>query len=149
MNQLTPTLFSIFLAVSATGANAEAPAFKNSGKVVPTHLPFSELVVTGGTIYMSGQIGNVPGSLDLAPGGMAGQAKQVMENIKTSLEAHGYSMTNLVKCTVMLEDMGEWAAFNEIYRTYFEAGKYPARSAFGTSGLALGARLEVECLGRV
>jgi enamine deaminase RidA (YjgF/YER057c/UK114 family) len=68
-----------------------------------------------------------------------------MANIKTSLEANGYAMSDLVKCTVMLTDMTEWAAFNEIYKTYF-VDRYPARSAFGANGLALGARVEVECI---
>jgi enamine deaminase RidA (YjgF/YER057c/UK114 family) len=76
------------------------------------------------------------------------EAKQTMENIKTSLEAHGYSLGNLVKCTVMLADMADWPAFNEVYKTFF-SGDYPARSAFGASGLALGARVEVECIGAV
>jgi 2-iminobutanoate/2-iminopropanoate deaminase len=71
-----------------------------------------------------------------------------MENIKKLLEAHGYSMKQLVKCTVMLADMADWPAFNEIYKSFF-SGKYPARSAFGTTGLALGARVEVECIAAV
>ena len=69
-----------------------------------------------------------------------------MENIRTSLEAHGLSMDNVVKCTVMMADIGEWNAFNEVYRTDFKAGAYPARSAFGSSGLAFDARVEVECV---
>ncbi len=68
-----------------------------------------------------------------------------MENIKTSLEAHGYTLGDVVKCTAMLADMSEWAAFNEIYKTFF-AGRFPARSALGANGLALGARVEVECI---
>ena len=68
-----------------------------------------------------------------------------MDNIRTSLEAHGLSMRDVVKCTVMLADMSEWAAFNEIYKSYFTP-PYPTRSALGASGLALGARVEVECI---
>jgi 2-iminobutanoate/2-iminopropanoate deaminase len=79
------------------------------------------------------------------PGGIQAQARQALENIRASLEANGYSMRDLVKCTVMLADIGEWAAFNEVYRTFFTP-PYPARSAFGASGLALGARVEVECV---
>ena len=119
--------------------------FLNSGKVLPKNLPFSEAVRHGNTLYLSGQVGIVPGSLKLAPGGIKEEAKQTMENIKTSLEAHGYTMANLIKCTVMLTDMSEWSAFNEVYKTFF-AGNYPARSAFGANGLALGARVEVECI---
>jgi len=119
--------------------------FLNSGKVLPGNLPFSEAVRVGDLLLLSGQIGLVPGSLKLVDGGMKAEARQVMENIKTSLEANGYAMSDVVKCTAMLVDMSEWAAFNEIYRSYFSA-RFPARSALGANGLALGARVEVECI---
>ena len=122
-------------------------SYKNSGTVLPTNLPFSELVEVGDTLYLSGQIGNKPGTLELAEGGIQGETKQVMENIKTSLEAHGYSLENLVKCTVMLADIGEWSAFNKVYADYFEPGRFPARAAFGANGLAIGAAVEVDCIG--
>ncbi len=138
------------LALTAAGtmpaAAGDKPVHLNSGKVLPTHLPFSEAVRVGNTIYLSGQIGNLPGKLKLADGGIAGETRQVMDNIKTSLEAHGLGMDNLVKCTVMLADISEWAVFNEVYKGYFEAGKFPARAAFGSNGLALGARVEVDCI---
>ena len=122
--------------------------FMNSGTVTPPGTPFSEGVVVGDVFYLSGQIGHAPRSKDLAPGGIEGETRQVMENIKATLAAHGLAMADLIKCTVMLADMSEWAAFNDVYVTYFEPGRLPARSAFGTSGLALGARVEVECLAR-
>jgi 2-iminobutanoate/2-iminopropanoate deaminase len=140
------TLLLLLTVLSGCATQSTNPIYLNSGKVLPTNLPFSEAVVVGDTVLFSGQLGNLPGTLKLAPGGMAGEAKQTMENIKTSAEAHGMTMADLVKCTVMLADMSEWAAFNEIYRTYFTL-KYPARSAFGANGLALGARVEVECIG--
>jgi len=124
---------------------AAAIEFLNSGKVLPPNLPFSEAVRVGDLLVMSGQVGVQPGTLTLAPGGLAGEARQTMENIKTVLEAHGYTMRDVVKCTVMMADISEWAAFNEIYQTYFTA-PYPSRSAFGTNGLAIGARVEVECI---
>ena len=68
-----------------------------------------------------------------------------MENIKTSLQAHGYSMNDLVKCLVMLADISQWAKFNDVYKTYFDE-RYPARSAFGANGLAIGAQVEIECI---
>lgn len=118
----------------------------NSGKILPSTLPFSEAVRVGDTIYLSGQIGNVPGQLTLREGGIVAETGQMMENIRTSLEAHGCTMADLVKCTVFLRDMAEWASFNEIYQTYFENGRYPARSALGSSGLAFDARVEMECI---
>lgn len=119
--------------------------FLNSGKIVTTSLPFSEAVRVDNVLYLSGQIGVIPGTLKLVPGGVKEQTRQAMENIKTVLEAHGYAMRDVVKCTVMLADMSEWEMFNEEYRKLF-SGRYPARSALGANGLALGARVEVECI---
>jgi enamine deaminase RidA (YjgF/YER057c/UK114 family) len=69
----------------------------------------------------------------------------MMENIARVLNAQGLSFDQLIRCTVMLADMSQWRAFNDIYVTYFKPGKLPARSAFGTNGLALGAAVEMEC----
>jgi len=135
----------LVLAHSAWAADADHIEFLNSGKVIPGTLPFSEAVRVGDILYLSGQIGLVPGTMKLVEGGIQAQARQTMENIKTSLEAHGYGLRDVVKCTVMLADMSEWAAFNEVYKSFF-AGRYPARSALGANGLAFGARVEVECI---
>ena len=130
----------------ALAGDAGTIQFLNSGKVVPTNLPFSEAVRVGNLLYLSGQVGLMPGTLKLVPGGIKEESRQAMENIKTSLEASGYALTDVVKCTVMLADIAEWAAFNEVYKTFFAAGRFPARSALGTSGLAFGARVEIECM---
>lgn len=133
----------------ALGAELPPPIeFLNSGKVLPKNLPFSEMVRYGDTLYLSGQIGIQPGTMKLVPGGTREEARQALENIKASMEAHGYSMSNLIKCTVMLVDIADWPAFNEVYKSFF-SGEYPARSAFAASGLALGARVEVDCIGAV
>ncbi len=110
------------------------------------NLPFSEAVIVDNVIYLSGQVGSNPqDAMTLVEGGMRAEAKQALENIKQVLEANGSSMENVVKCTVMLADIGEWGDFNEEYIKFFP-GEKPARSAFGTSGLALGARVEIECI---
>jgi 2-iminobutanoate/2-iminopropanoate deaminase len=148
MNRLIPAFAATSLAALAAAAIAETPPaieFLNSGKVTPTTLPFSEAVRVGDTLYLSGQIGIKPGTLELAPGGIREQSRQTLENIKTTLETHGYGLRDVVKCTVMLADIAEWAAFNEVYRDFF-APPFPARSALGANGLALGARVEVECI---
>jgi len=134
-----------FAATSLLAGETASVEFLNSGKVLPTNLPFSEAVRVGNMIYLSGQIGIVPGTMKLAPGGIKEEARQTMENIKTSLEANGYAMSNVVKCTVMLADISEWGMFNEVYRSFFSP-PFPARSALGANGLALGARVEVECI---
>jgi len=106
--------------------------------------PFSEAVRVGNWLILSGSIGVNPETGTLPPGGIKAETKQTMENIKRTLEKYGSSLDQVVKCTVMLADISEWSAMNEVYVTYFPNHK-PARSAFGTSGLALGARLEIEC----
>lgn len=106
-------------------------------------LPFSSAVRVDNTLYLSGNLGNIPGTLELAEGGIQGETRQTMENIKTVLEQFGSSMDEVVKCQVFLADIAEWGAMNEVYKTYFE--NPPARSALGVSGLALGARVEIEC----
>lgn len=111
-------------------------------------LPFSESVRVENLLFLSGQIGVKPGTLELAKGGIGAEARQTMENIRATLERHELGLEDLVKCTVMLADISEWPAFNEVYRTFFEE-RYPARSAFATSGLALDARVEVECIAAV
>ena len=107
-------------------------------------LPFSDAVRVGHMLYLSGQIGT-DSSFALVPGGMRAEAKQTMENVKRVLERSGSSLDRVVKCTVMLADMADWPAFNEVYAGYFRKDRLPARSALGANGLALGARVEVEC----
>lgn len=108
-------------------------------------MPFSEAVQVGDMLYLSGQIGVVPGSTVLAPGGIDGEARQTMENIRAILARRGLDFDAVVKCTVMLADMKDWPAFNAIYTGYFKPGRLPARSAFGANGLAFGGKIELEC----
>ena len=107
-------------------------------------LPFSSAVRVGKMLYLSGQIGT-DSSGKLVPGGILAETQQAMENIKAVLEQHGSSLDHVVKATVMLADMNEWAEMNQIYITYFE-GHLPARSALGANRLAMGARVEIECI---
>lgn len=107
-------------------------------------LPFSDAVKVGNMLYLSGKIGNIPGTSQLAEGGITGETRQALENIKASLEKYGSSMDEVVKCTVFLADIGEWSAMNEVYKTFFPVDP-PARSALGASGLALDSRVEIEC----
>lgn len=109
-----------------------------------TRRPFSAAVRVGHLLYLSGQIG-LDASGKLAAGGIAPETRQTMENIKATLERYGSSLDQVIKATVMLADIGEWAEMNKVYVTFF-TDHMPARSAFGTSGLALGARVEIECI---
>ena len=114
-----------------------------------TKLPFSQAVRVGDVLYLSGSIGEIPGTMTLVPGGIEAETRQAMDNIGTVLKENGLTFRDVFKCTVMLADMAQWAAFNKVYLTYFEPDRLPARSAFGASGLALGAAVEVECMAYV
>ena len=137
------------LMMAATVVPAKAPgrpAVERFGTpmVNGQRLPFSSAVRVGDTLYLSGQIGIAAnGKL---PAGFDAQARQAMDNIGGVLKARGLGWGDVVKCTVMLDNMADWPAFNTVYVTYFPDGNFPARSAFGADGLALGALLEVECM---
>lgn len=106
-------------------------------------LPFSNAVRVGDMLYLSGALGVKPdGTL---PAGIEAQTRQTMDTIGETLKGQGLGFGDIVKCTVMLDNMADWPAFNQVYVTYFPNGKYPARSAFGADGLALGALVELEC----
>jgi len=106
-------------------------------------LPFSAAVRVGPMLYLSGQLGTDSAG-KLVPGGIEAETRQALENVRAVVERSGSSMERVVKCTAMLADMGDWPAMNRTYVTFFPR-HLPARSAFGASGLALGARIELEC----
>jgi 2-iminobutanoate/2-iminopropanoate deaminase len=145
MKALNAIVVGFVLSSVVAAKEPAAVEFLNSGKVYPAGVPLSEAVLVGDTLYLSGQIGIQPGTLKLVPGGLKEETAQTLTNIRTTLEAHGFSMRDVIKCTVMLADITQWGDFNEIYKTFFSA-PYPARSALGANGLALGARVEVECV---
>lgn len=115
------------------------------GGHLPAGLPFSEGIAVGDLVFLSGQIGTFPGRRELNNATPEAEFRQVMDNVAATLKANGMTTRNLVKCLVMLADMKDWEAFNKVYVTYFEP-PLPARSAFGTSGLAFNARVELECI---
>ena len=126
-------------AVLAAGTEEPAMHFYNSPAAVASKPPFSQAVRVGDVLYLSGSLGNVPGTRELVPGGMEAEARQTMENVGAVLKANGLSFDEVFKCTVMLADMSKWGDFNKVYVTYFKPDRLPARSAFGANGLALGA----------
>ncbi len=133
---------------SQTLPPSHEPVYLTSETTKSMNLPFSDAVRVGHLLFLSGQIGNVSGTTELVPGGIQAEARQTMEKIKSILEANESSMDRVIKATVMLADISEWPAFNEVYITYFPGNK-PARSAFAGSGLAFGARCEVEVIATV
>lgn len=108
-------------------------------------LPFTPAIRIGDVIYLSGQIGNVPGTRNLVPGGTAAEVRQTLTNIKALLEQSGSSMDRVFKCTVFLTDINDYTAMNEVYTTFFPKDP-PARSTVAVTALALGAKTEIECV---
>ena len=129
-------MFATMLALAAP-VYFPAPARGDSPR------PFSEAVQVGDVLYLSGQIGiRDDGTL---PDGIGAQSRQMMSNIGATLKKRGIGWGDVFHCIVMLDDMADWPAFNSVYVPYFPAGKLPARSALGADGLALSARVEMEC----
>jgi 2-iminobutanoate/2-iminopropanoate deaminase len=136
------TALAISLALAAAAAGAERPAVEHFTRE-GSRAPFSPAVRVGDMVYLSGMLGGrADGTM---PEGIEAQARQTMENIRAVLAMAGLGFEHVVRCTVMLEDMADWPAFNRVYVEYFQPGRLPARSAFGADGLALGALVEVEC----
>jgi reactive intermediate/imine deaminase len=146
MMELVAAAAAVLVAGAATQQAPARPQVEHIGKPTWTgeRLPFSSAVRVGDILFMSGQIGDRPDGTQ--PEGIEAQALQTMENIGDVLESQGLGWTDVFKCTVMLDNIAEWAAFNRVYVTYFPDGNFPARSAFGADGLAHGALVEVECL---
>lgn len=108
---------------------------------------FSSAVRSGDLVFLSGQVGALS-DVDpprLVEGGIEAETRQAMENIVAVLEAAGAGLDDVLKCTVFLADIDEYAAMNEVYMEYFPVDP-PARSALAAAGLALGARVEIECI---
>ncbi len=141
---IIPALVLCLFGCEVSVDNSAQVEYLNAPGTEDLGLPFSAAVRVDNLLFLSGNIGNIPGTLNLAEGGIQGETRQTLENIKTALETFGSSMDKVVKCTVFLADMSEWNAMNEVYRTYFK--NPPARSALGANGLALGARTEIECI---
>jgi reactive intermediate/imine deaminase len=109
--------------------------------------PLSPVVRAGDLLFMSGQLGTVPGQ-GLVEGGIGPETRQALENIKRVVEGAGSSMDRIVKCTVFLADIADFRAMNEAYRAFFPQNP-PARSTVGVGGLVLDARVEIECIATV
>lgn len=141
MDSLIARTAGLLLMVSAP-ALAAPPEYLGRPNLGGAPLPFSDAVRVGDMLYLSGQIGRVG---DKVPDGIEAQTTAVMDGIGAVLKRANLTHDDLVKCTVMLDDIADWPAFNAVYVKYFKPGRMPVRSAFGADGLALGAKVEVEC----
>jgi reactive intermediate/imine deaminase len=145
---LLPTLVLLAAGVPGISAQDKPPQVTYIAPAgAAATLPFSPGVRVGHMLYLAGQLG-ADSTNRLVPGGIEAETRQTLTNIKTFLEANGSGMDRVVRCLVMLADIAEWARMNSVYVTFFPGPK-PARSAMGSSGLALGARVEIECTATV
>jgi 2-iminobutanoate/2-iminopropanoate deaminase len=119
-----------------------APEFLNAD--ADTAAPYSDAVRVGSMLYLAGQLG-LGADGKLVPGGITPESERTMENLKHTLESNGSSLDRVVSCLLLLADIRDREAFNEVYAKYFAKGRFPARSALGTSGLYGGARVELSC----
>ncbi len=107
--------------------------------------PYSQAIVANGMVFTAGQVPLVPGTRSLVEGGIQEQTRQALQNVKAVLEAAGTSLDNVVKTTVFLSDMNNFAAMNEVYATFFPNNP-PARSAVQVARLPLDAMVEIETI---
>lgn len=107
--------------------------------------PYSQAVRWGNTVYVSGQLPIDPATGAFAGESIAAQTRQSLANIRNILAAEGLDMSHVVKTTVMLQDIADFAAMNEAYSEFFDA-PYPARAAYQVAALPKGARVEIECV---
>ena len=122
----------------------EAPIFHKSHEPKKQNLPFSDAVQVGNTFYLSGQIGMNHRTRNLVEGGIEAETTQALENIREVLSVHGLNFSDVVKVTIILENIEDFSAFNEVYTSYFP--QKPARTTFAAKGLARGAKIEIEVI---
>jgi len=113
--------------------------------IEPGTLPFSKVVEANGFVFLAGQIGDAPGSNGPVPGGIEAETRAMLENVGRLLHAAGLDYGDVVKATVYLTDIADFAAMNAIYREYFPV-EPPTRATVAVSALAVGARIEIEVL---
>jgi 2-iminobutanoate/2-iminopropanoate deaminase len=131
------------LAAVSSGA-ADKPQFLNSPAAEKAGRPFSDAVRAGDFLFLSGAIGGDPATGKL-PGAIEPEARLALKHVQKVLEDNGATLGDVVKCTVFLADIADWPAFNKVYAEFFKK-PFPARSALGASGLAMNARVELECI---
>ncbi|HFB65383.1 MAG TPA: RidA family protein [Aeromonadales bacterium] len=136
--------FLLVLFSGSSFAQKQAEYITNK-KARELKFPFSEIVKVDKTWYLSGQLGADPATGKLVSGGIVAETHQTLKNIRATLMRNGLTLDDVVKCTVFIADISQWGQFNKVYRQYFKK-HFPARSALGANGLALGATVEVECI---
>ncbi|MBW1294914.1 RidA family protein [Aquimarina litoralis] len=144
MKRISIIIILMSIICGCTSNTTPSIIFHTTHEPKKVNAPFSDAVQVGDLFFLSGQVGMNHTTRKLVSGGIKEETKQTLENIKDVLEHHNLSMDNVVKCTVILSDIEDFKAFNEVYKTYFP--KKPARTTFAAKGLAVGAKIEIECI---
>ncbi len=147
MKKIT-TIICFFVFLVSCSVDSSKPSntviFHETHEPKKLNAPFSDAVQVGDLFFLSGQVGMDHSVRKLVEGGVKAETKQTLENIKAVLKEHGMNMKDVVKCTVILADIKDFSTFNEVYKTYFP--QKPARTTFSAKGLAVGAKVEIECI---
>ncbi|MCF6349091.1 MAG: Rid family detoxifying hydrolase [Flavobacteriaceae bacterium] len=146
MKNILKLILSLFIIIntSCTTHHKTEIEFLKSKEEKKKELPFSDAVKVGDILFLAGQIGMDHSVRKLVDGGIKAETTQVLENIKAVLEANGSDLNHVVKCTVILADINDFAAMNEVYKTYFK-DNFPARTTFAAN-LVAGAKIEIEAV---
>lgn len=147
MEKFNRFIIAIVTFLSAMGLSAQETTeiiFHKPENPARTSAPFSEAVQAGNLFFLAGQIGMDRSVGKLAKGGVQGETEQAIKNIQGVLNYHGLALDNVVKCTVILSDINDFKAFNEVYVKYFT--KKPARTTYAAAGLAAGAKIEIDVI---
>ena len=137
----------VFLLATFTFGQKEV-LYINSQENIDSGYPFSEAVIVDKIVYLSGKVGRLP-SGELIQGGIEAETLQSLKNIESVLQKVGLTRKDIFKCTCMLVDIKDWPRMSKVYKSFFDRKSLPARSAFAGSGLALNAKVEIECLAKV
>lgn len=133
---------------TASSGSDDSPAVEYLNEDPASTAPYSDAVRVGSTLYLAGNLG-LDKDGKIVPGGITAEAEQTLQNLKHVLERNGSSLDRVANCEVMLADIKEREAFNEVYKKYWPQGHFPARHAFGVTGLYAGARVEIACIAAV
>lgn len=143
-NILLLAALAIFFSQSVHAQENSEIIFHQPENPARASAPFSEAVQAGNLFFLAGQIGIDRSVGQLAEGGIQGETEQAIKNIQGVLNFHGLTLDNVVKCTVILSDINDFKAFNEVYVQYFK--KKPARTTYAAAGLAVGAKIEIDVI---
>ncbi|WP_378183235.1 RidA family protein [Aquimarina sp. SS2-1] len=137
-------LITFFFSCTKNSESNPPVIFHKTHEPKKVNAPFSDIVQVRDLYFLSGQVGMDHTTRKLVSGGIEQETRQTLENIKAVLKHHNLDLNNVVKCTVILADINDFAAFNEVYKEYFP--QKPARTTFAAKGLAVGAKIEIECI---